>query len=120
LRFRPEFIHSMVLDDKDIVGGFYPKKGLPIDFASSPAPGGEWKIQISAVSSQAAAESEWKRIQSRHTVLLGALSFNVQSVTLPNGTFYRIQAGPLVNRDAASALCARLKAQKQDCLVVAP
>jgi hypothetical protein len=41
LRFRPEYIHSMILDDKDIVGGFYPKKGLPIDFASSPAPGGE-------------------------------------------------------------------------------
>jgi hypothetical protein len=31
----------MIIDDKDIVGGFYPKKGLPIDFASSPAPGGE-------------------------------------------------------------------------------
>ena len=41
LRFRPEYVHSMILDDKDIVGGFYPKKGLPIDFASSPAPGGE-------------------------------------------------------------------------------
>jgi hypothetical protein len=41
LRFRPEYIHSMVLEDKDIVGGFYPKKGLPIDFASSPAPDGE-------------------------------------------------------------------------------
>jgi hypothetical protein len=41
LRFKPEYIHSMILDDKDIVGGFYPKKGLPIDFASSPAPGGE-------------------------------------------------------------------------------
>ena len=41
LRFEPQYIHSMVLDDKDIVGGFYPKKGLPIDFASSPAPGGE-------------------------------------------------------------------------------
>ncbi len=41
LRFEPQYIHSMLLDDKDIVGGFYPKKGLPIDFASSPAPGGE-------------------------------------------------------------------------------
>ena len=41
LRFKPEYIHSMVIDDKDIIGGFYPKKGLPIDFASSPAPGGE-------------------------------------------------------------------------------
>ena len=41
LRFKPEYIHSMVVEDKDIIGGFYPKKGLPIDFASSPAPGGE-------------------------------------------------------------------------------
>ena len=41
LRFQPHYIHSMILDDKDIVGGFYPKKGLPIDFASSPEPGGE-------------------------------------------------------------------------------
>jgi hypothetical protein len=41
LRFEPEYIHSMILDDKDIIGGFYPKKGLPIDFASSPEPGGE-------------------------------------------------------------------------------
>jgi hypothetical protein len=31
----------MLLDDKDIIGGLYPKKGLPIDFASSPQPGGE-------------------------------------------------------------------------------
>ena len=41
LRFKPQYIHSMILDDKDIVGGFYPKKGLPIDYASSPAPDGE-------------------------------------------------------------------------------
>lgn len=41
LRFQPQYIHSMIVDDKDIIGGFYPKKGLPIDFASSPEPGGE-------------------------------------------------------------------------------
>lgn len=41
LRFEPQYIHSMLIDDQDIIGGFYPKKGLPIDFASSPAPGGE-------------------------------------------------------------------------------
>ena len=41
LRWKPEYVHSMILDDKDIIGGFYPKKGLPIDFASSPAPDGE-------------------------------------------------------------------------------
>ena len=41
LRWKGEYVHSMILDDKDIVGGLYPKKGLPIDFASSPVPGGE-------------------------------------------------------------------------------
>ncbi len=39
--FRPEYIHSMILDDKDIVGGLYPKKEFPINFASSPVPSGE-------------------------------------------------------------------------------
>lgn len=32
IRFRPEYIHSMVLDDVDIVGGFYPKKGSSLRF----------------------------------------------------------------------------------------
>jgi len=41
LKFKPQYIHAMLLDDKEIIGGFYPKKELPIDFASSPAPNGE-------------------------------------------------------------------------------
>lgn len=39
--FHPKCVFSLILDDKDIIGGFYPKKGLPIEFASSPMPGGE-------------------------------------------------------------------------------
>jgi len=41
IEFDPRCVHSMLRDDKDIVGGLYPKKGLPIDFASAPMPGGE-------------------------------------------------------------------------------
>jgi len=41
IEFDPRCVHSMLADDKDIIGGFYPKKGLPIDFASSPMPDGE-------------------------------------------------------------------------------
>ena len=41
IEFVPQCVHSMLVDDKPIMGGFYPKKGLPIDFASSPMPGGE-------------------------------------------------------------------------------
>lgn len=41
IRFPKEAILAMITDDKPIIGGFYPKKGLPIDMASSPMPGGE-------------------------------------------------------------------------------
>ena len=41
IEFDPRCVHSMLIDDKDIIGGLYPKKGLPIDFASAPMPGGE-------------------------------------------------------------------------------
>jgi len=38
IEWDPRCIHSMLADDKDILGGFYPKKGLPCDYASSPDP----------------------------------------------------------------------------------
>lgn len=41
IRFPKEAIISMLFDDKPIMGGFYPKKALPIDMASSPMPDGE-------------------------------------------------------------------------------
>lgn len=96
-------------------------QSAPAPKAATPAAiDGGWKVQMAAVSSRAAADAEWKRLQSRHPDLLGSLNLNVQTVTLSRGTFHRIQAGPLADRSAASALCTQLKSQKQDCLVVAP
>ncbi|AIX16793.1 hypothetical protein Syn7803US13_266 [Synechococcus phage ACG-2014f] len=46
IRFPKEAIISMLFDDKPIMGGFYPKKSLPIDMASSPMPGGEETEQL--------------------------------------------------------------------------
>jgi cell division septation protein DedD len=79
-----------------------------------------WKIQLASVSSEASAQADWTRIKAKHTDLLGALALNVQTVKLERGTFYRIQAGPLSDEDAARALCGQLKSQNQDCLIVAP
>ncbi len=88
--------------------------------APQPVPGGKWKVQMAAVSSRAAADTEWKRLQTKHNDLLGPLSLNVQTVTLQKGTFHRIQAGPLADRAAATGLCGQLKSRNQACLVVAP
>jgi len=75
---------------------------------------------LASVSSNAAAEREWKRMQSGNNELLGKLSLTIQTIKLDRGTFYRIQAGPLADRAAASSLCGTLKTRKQDCLIVAP
>ncbi|MEP4380557.1 MAG: SPOR domain-containing protein [Alphaproteobacteria bacterium] len=87
--------------------------------ATTPSSGG-WRIQLAAVSSQDRAHTEWDRIKNRNTDLLGSLDLNVQSVKLDRGTFFRIQAGPLSDRAAASGLCGQLKSRNQDCLIVAP
>ena len=88
--------------------------------APAAAAGQGWKIQLASVSSRASAESEWARMQSKNSDLLGSLALNVQTITLDRGTFYRIQAGPLADRAAASSLCGKLKSRNQDCLIVAP
>jgi len=79
-----------------------------------------WRVQLASVSSRESALSEWDRMKKRNTDLLGPLNLNVQSVKLDRGTFFRIQAGPLKDRAAASGLCGKLKSRNQDCLIVAP
>ena len=87
---------------------------------SAASAGKGWKIQLAAVSSEAAAKSEWSGMKAKNSDLLGSLALNIQTIKLDRGTFYRIQAGPLANADAARALCGKLKARSQDCLIVAP
>jgi hypothetical protein len=54
-----------------------------------------------------------------HPALLGDRRLVVQSVDLGSrGTYHRVQAGTFPDRASAQALCDRLKARKQDCLVV--
>ncbi len=84
------------------------------------ASGTAWRIQLISLSSLKGAEQVWARMQKANTDLLGGLELRVQTVKLPKGTFYRVQAGPLADRTAAASLCGSLKTRKQDCLVVAP
>lgn len=82
----------------------------------APTAGGNARIQLAAVKSEAAAGTQWAKLQKAYPDLLGALSLNVQKVTVNGGNFYRIQAGPL-SKVQAKDLCTKLKAQKQDCIV---
>jgi cell division septation protein DedD len=79
--------------------------------------GGNARIQLAAVKSEALAKQQWAKFQKAHPDLLGALTLSIQKVTVNGADYYRIQAGPLSDKAAAKDLCSKLKAQKQDCLV---
>ncbi len=86
--------------------------------SSSAAEG--WRIQVASLRDSTSAEGEWNRLKERHADVLAGLSVNLQRADLDNGTFYRVQAGPLPDRGAAQAACERLKSRSQGCLIVGP
>ncbi|HEY4164650.1 MAG TPA: SPOR domain-containing protein [Dongiaceae bacterium] len=85
--------------------------------APKPVSTGSARVQLAAVRSEAAAKTQWAKLQKAHPDLLGALSLNIQKVDRSGVTYYRIQAGPLTDKATAKQLCAKLSALKQDCIV---
>ncbi|MDY6407856.1 MAG: SPOR domain-containing protein [Pseudomonadota bacterium] len=76
-----------------------------------------WRIQLMSSPKKATVEKAWKNILQKHKALLSDMSHTIVSVEIAGkGTFYRLQAGKFATRDQAAALCAKLKAQKQDCV----
>jgi cell division septation protein DedD len=77
-----------------------------------PSAGGA-TVQLGAFSSEASANTAWKRMSSRFTYL-APLTHGVTTVTSGGKTLYRLRAsGP----DAAS-LCGRLRVAGESCVVV--
>jgi hypothetical protein len=83
-----------------------------------PAAGSAYVLQIGAYKSQADAEGAWKTYKARHAALLASYSDNIQQVDLgEKGTWYRLRIGGLSNREVATALCDRLKADGGACIL---
>lgn len=85
--------------------------------APKPAAAGGARIQLAAVKSEALAKSQWAKIQKAHPELLGALTLNIEKIDRNGTPYFRIQAGPLADKNAAKSLCSKLKALSQDCIV---
>jgi cell division septation protein DedD len=74
-------------------------------------------LQIGAYKSQADAEAAWKTYQAKHAALLAGYSDNVQQADLgEKGTWYRLRIGGFADREVATALCDRLKADGGACI----
>lgn len=83
-------------------------------------PSDNYRVQIGAVRSKAAAQREWRRISQRNKEVLGNMQLFIQEVNIRDkGVFYRIQAGPLPDKALADLVCSRLAANKVPCFVVA-
>lgn len=88
--------------------------------AAPAAGGGSARVQLASLPEQAQAQSTWAALQKKFPGELGSLSASYERVDIPGkGVFFRVQAGPLRDRAAAQALCEKLSAQKQGCIVVA-
>ena len=83
-------------------------------------PTGGWRIQVASVKSEDIAKSTWARLQSAHGEQLASLRMQAVRVDLGDrGVWYRVQAGPLDEKQAHS-VCTSLKTRKADCVSVPP
>lgn len=84
------------------------------------AAGTGWRIQLAALKTDAAARSQWTKLQSANSDLLGSLALEVQQATVNGTEYFRVRGGPLASSADAKALCAKLKAKNVACIPVAP
>ena len=83
-------------------------------------PTGGWRVQIASVKNEDVAKSTWARLQSAHGDVLASLRMQPVRVDLGDrGVWYRVQAGPLDEKQAHS-VCSTLKSRRADCVTVPP
>ena len=89
-----------------------------IDNISGPT--GGWRVQVASVKNEDVAKSTWARLQSAHGDVMASLRMQAVRVDLGDkGVWYRVQAGPLDEKQAQS-VCSTLKTRKTDCVAVPP
>ncbi len=94
-----------------------PAAALPAPTATKPVTSGGYVLQIGAYKSQADAEAAWKAYKAKHAALLSGYSDDVQQADLgEKGTWYRLRIGGLSDKEVATALCDRLKADGGACI----
>jgi len=85
--------------------------------APAAAASGAYVLQIGSYKSQADAEAAWKSYKARHAGLLSGYSDNIQQADLgEKGTWYRLRIGGFSDKEVATALCDRLKADGGACI----
>jgi hypothetical protein len=80
-----------------------------------------FRIQISAHRSAARAAASWEKLRRAHGAIVGSLIPHTERADLgKRGIYFRVQAGNFKTAAEARAVCAKLKAKRQDCVIVRP
>ncbi len=83
--------------------------------ATAPAAGGGFVLQIGAYKSEGEATAAWHAYQAKHP-LVGGFESDIKKVDLGDkGVWYRLRIGSFAGKDAAGALCDKLKADGGGC-----
>jgi cell division protein FtsN len=86
--------------------------------AAAAAAHGAYILQIGAYKSEADAGQAWKTYKARHAALLAGYGPNIQRADLgAKGVWYRLRIAGFASKDAAIAVCGRLKADGGSCFL---
>jgi hypothetical protein len=84
----------------------------------APTAAGNYRVQLAALKTEADAKTAWKRLAAKYPDILGPLAMHLEKVDLgTKGIYYRVQAGPFTDKNAARDICTKLKPKGQPCLV---
>lgn len=93
--------------------------GVPLDNSSVEFPSADFVVQLASVKTRAGAQREWRTLRRRFPKLLGDMRLNLDEAKLAGGaSVVRLRIGAFADVRAAAALCKRLAAKRQGCLVV--
>ena len=80
-----------------------------------------YRLQLAAFSSQSSAQSARVKVFDKADAVLEDVSLVIeQGVSGAGKPVYKLRTGPVGDRAAASALCAKLKQRSVDCFLVVP
>jgi cell division septation protein DedD len=87
----------------------------PVDATAATTSGG-WSVQLGAPKSEAEANSQLTRLNSKYGAELNGSPVGVHKAVVKGETIYRLRVVGLTKADAA-ALCARLKGEGGECFI---
>jgi len=80
--------------------------------------GSGYFVQLASFRSQAEANTEFSRLKTKYSSIIGTLPSAINPATVGGSTRYRLAVGPLASRDQATQICSSLVAAgERDCLV---